>query len=287
MDYAALIENRKSVRSFVDQQVEEDLLREIRRFYEKDCHRLDPILSVELEILESAACPQLEQTAGYGENTVGAPYYLVLFGEDQPQARMNAGYMMEDLVLKLEDLGLQSCFVTLGDPEKAAVLLPGREGLTVQAVIAFGYGKVQEKKLRVNLLSMSCVDVIAQRGYYSPKKDIRDLVNVDTLDNIRGLDEKIGFYEDMLWQSFYAVTKTPSYLNRQPYVFLLKDGKVMLVSLPDPYTDRISADLGLGIAMLHFSVIGEKWTGKIVWDLTEKQSFDLPSDCRIAAVCTP
>jgi hypothetical protein len=91
----------------------------------------------------------------------------------------------------------------------------------------------------------------------------------------------------MLWESLYAATLTPSYLNRQPYRFVLKEHQVILVQKPDEYTDEVSAKLGLGIVMLHFISVASQWSAKVEWKLDENvEGLNLPEGHRIAAVCT-
>ena len=285
MNYAADMENRKSVRAFKEKQVSREDLQSIRRFYETQCHRLCGEIPTELTILDPSTRKNLEGAAGYEEALAGAPHYLVLLSGSHPQAGENAGFMMEDMILKLEDMGLQTCWITFTDPEKVKSSLGLHSALEIAAIAAFGYGEKQQKKMRFNILSMSCVDIIAKRGYYAPKKDIRELVFLEELDNIQGLDERIGFYDDMLWQAFYGVSKAPSYLNRQPYAFILKDQNLVLVRMADPYTDDRSFCLDLGIAMLHFTAIAEQWTGKIQWNFADRPDLSLPAGCSVAAVC--
>ena len=88
----------------------------------------------------------------------------------------------------------------------------------------------------------------------------------------------------MLWQALYGVSKAPSYLNRQPYAFILQDQDIVLVRLQDPYTDERSFSLDLGIAMLHFTAVAEQWMGKITWDFGKKPELHLPAGCSVAAV---
>ena len=73
---------------------------------------------------------------------------------------------------------------------------------------------------------MSHIDVRAEQQYYAPKKGVHDLVHMGSWSNKSGLDEMMDFYDDMLWQSFYAASLSPSYLNRQPYGFLVQDHSI-------------------------------------------------------------
>ncbi len=102
---------------------------------------------------------------------------------------------------------------------------------------------------------MSQIDVRAEQQYYAPKKSVHDLVHMGSWSNKSGLDEMMDFYDDMLWQSFYAASLSPSYLNRQPYGFLVQDHSIYLVQQEDAYTDNLDAALDLGIVMLHFSAV--------------------------------
>ena len=173
--------------------------------------------------------------------------------------------MMEDLILKLTDLQLDSCWVTFTDSEQVKESLGIDSELHVAAIAAFGYGVKTTRRLRLNIKSMSNIDIIAKRHYFEPKVSVKDLVHKGTWGSRDGLDDAIGFYDDMLWESFYAASLAPSYLNRQAYGFLLESGHVTLVSKPDAYNTPIDADLSLGIVMHHFTVTAENWAGKLNW----------------------
>ena len=286
MNYNTLIDNRKSVRAFRDTPVPASVRTQIQTYYETECQKLLPELDTQLLILDTDAREALEGAAGYREFLVGAPAYLVLLTARHPHAEENAGYIMEDLVLKLTDLELDSCWVGFGDAAKVRQALGlTSSDLEVAAIAAFGYGKRTPRKLRLNIENNSKVDIVAQRQFYTPKKSIYELVSLNTLGNEEGLDDVMGFYEDMLWNSFYAVAQSPSYLNRQPYAFILRDKDLVLVQLPDVYTNESNGKLNLGIAMLHFSVIASQWVGKITWDLAaQAPGLALPEGSRVAAV---
>ena len=82
----------------------------------------------------------------------------------------------------------------------------------------------------------------------------------------------LGFYDDMLWQAFYAVSLAPSYLNRQPYGFLVRDHEIIFVQISDPYTDGTDAGLDAGIALLHFAAVAAQLLGKGRWELDPRES---------------
>ena len=284
MNYAALIQNRRSVREFTDKQVSYPLLEELKQYYRSSVRRLVPEIHTQLHFFGTDARSALEGAAGYHQFLVGAPQYLVLMSRQHTLAHLNAGYIMEDLVLKLADLGMDSCWITFTSSDEIKNALGIESNMDVAAVLAFGYGKKTVKRLRLNFRSMSDVDIQAKYRYMEPKRSVRDLVFVDTWGNDRDLERRIGFFDDMLWEALYAASLSPSYLNRQAYGFLLHDGCISLVSRPDSYNTKIDGDLSLGIVLLHFTAVAENWAGKIGWHFDESaEGLQIPSDHTLVA----
>ena len=265
MNYAALIQNRKSVREFRDKVVPFSLLEQIKTYYQRSVRRLISEIGTEMYMFGTDAREALEGAAGYNSFLVGAPQYLELLTDPHPHGYLNAGFVMEDLILKLTDLELDSCWVTFADGEAVKTALGIESDRSVAAIAAFGYGVKTTRRLRLNIRSMSDIDISAKRHYFEPKRSVSDLVHKDTWGSRDGLDSAIGFYDDMLWESFYAASLAPSYLNRQAYGFLLEQGKVTLVSVPDKFNVPIDAELSLGIVLHHFTVVSESWAGQLSW----------------------
>ena len=282
MKYSALIQNRKSVREFSDRYVSFEDIEKIKTYYNHHVRRLLPEVETELRMFGLDARAVLEGAAGYKQFLVGSPQYMVLLSAKGPNSGENAGYIMEDLILKLTDMGLDSCWLTFTDSEYVKTALEIDSPLEVAAIAAFGYGVKTTKRLRLNVLSMSKVDVAAQRQYFAPKKGVSDLVFLNAWGSRQGVEEFIGFYDDMLWEAFYAASLSPSYLNRQPYGFVLRDGRVYLVQVPDEHTDEIDGRLGLGIVLLHFSAVAEQWVGKVAWCFEDK-ALELPDGYKVVA----
>jgi len=283
MNYSALIQNRKSVRAFTDKYVSFDDMDKIKAYHRKSVRRLLPDVKTELRLFGLDARAVLEGAAGYKQFLVGSPQYMVLLSEKHPHAVENAGFVMEDLILKLTDMGLDSCWLTFHDSEYVKTALEIESDLDVVAIAAFGYGEKTTKRLRLNAVSMSDVDVSAQRQYFRPKLSVNDMVYLDNWDNSVGVEEYIGFYDDMLWEAFYAASLSPSYLNRQPYGFLIRDGRITLVQKPDSYTHGIDAKLNLGVVLLHFSAVASQWAGNLTWRFEDDSALPLPEGHRAVA----
>jgi hypothetical protein len=228
----------------------------------------------------------LEGAAGYNQFLVGAPQYLVLLSEKHPLALMNAGFLMEDLILRLTGMDLDTCWLTFADSDDIKKALSIDSDLEVAAIAAFGHGKKTTKRLRLNIRSMSDVDLVAKHRYMEPKRSVEDMAFLNTWGNTHGVADYIGFFDDMLWEAIYAASLAPSYLNRQAYGFLLQQGSVSLVSRPDHYNTKIDGDLSLGIALLHFSAVAEDWVGKLYWNFGEAAArLPLPEGHRVVATC--
>ncbi len=286
MDYNALIQNRKSARQFTDQKVTESVCAELESYYRSGCQRLVPDIDTELWIFGDNTRQALEGAAGYNEFLVGAPQYLVLLSGKAEQAYENAGYMMEDLVLKLEDMGLGSCWLTFTDSKAVKDALGIDSPLEVAAIAAFGYPQKARKRMRFNILSMSNVDISAKRHYFDPKRPVDEMVFLGGWGETEGRDKYIGFYDDMLWEAFYCASLSPSYLNRQAYGFVISDGEVVLVSRPDEYNTEIDGKLSLGVVMLHFAAAASAWAGKVTWKLgTDAKQIALPEGYSVVASC--
>ncbi len=284
MNYSVLIENRKSVREFSDKKVPLSVAQDILNYHAVSAKRLLPDIETQLLVFSDESKAALEGAAGYNSFLVGSPRYLVLFSEKTPLSALNAAYIMEDLVLKLLDMGLDSCWVTFTDSELVKSAIGIRTHLDVAAIVAFGYGVKTTKRIRLNIKSMSNVDVVAKHRYMEPKRSIRDLVYLGRWGESSGLEEHIGFYGDMLWEAFYAASLSPSYLNRQAYGFVIHDGGISLISRPDTYNTEHDGELSLGIAMLHFCAMLESRLGKLNWSFgTETAKLPLPDGHKVVA----
>ena len=90
----------------------------------------------------------------------------------------------------------------------------------------------------------------------------------------------------MLWESLYAASLAPSYLNRQAYGFVIHPAGISLVSRPDAYNTEIDGALSLGIVLHHFTSVAESWTGKLIWRYGKTTAdLELPEGHEIVATC--
>ena len=276
MDYGLLIEERRSTRAFKKKRVPGDVCDAVRSYHDKECMRLVPEIKTECYIADDDAKEALEGAAGYKEFLVGAPSYLVILSEAHEHAVINAGYITEDLSLKLNEMGMGCCFVTFTDKAAIKRALGIDSELDVSAILAFGYGERVKKKLHFNVVTMSKISVREKQQYFAPKKGVFDLVYLDRFGNTEGVSEKIDFYGDILWEPLLAASNSPSYMNRQPYAFVLTDNRIVLVRLYDEFTGKIDADLNVGVVMQHFAAVARSCRGDALWTMGGGDVPELP-----------
>ena len=97
---------RKSVRNYEMEPLKPALLNEIKEYYQQ-IEGLNPGISTEISIIDNTK-GQYKRVHLLG---VKAPYYLAFYSEDKDKAMLNAGYIMEQLVLFLCTKGLGTCFL--------------------------------------------------------------------------------------------------------------------------------------------------------------------------------
>ena len=284
MNYSLLIQNRKSTREFTSKKVSAKEEETILSYFNNGVQKLIPEIKTELLIFGDEVQIALEGAAGYNDFLVGAPKYMVLLSEKAGGCGINAGYIMEDLILKLQDEGLGSCWITFTDSAQIKAALGINSELDVAAIAAFGYAQKSVKRMHVNIKSMSNVDIKAKRHYFDPKKKVSEIVFKDEWGNSDAAEEYIGFFDDMLWEAFYAASLSPSYLNRQPYGFLIKDDSLYLVKTDDKYTTEIDSALDLGAALLNFTSVASSWSNHITWSCGKDSGITVPEGYRVIAV---
>lgn len=284
MNYVDLIWNRKSIRDFKDKPVSDTMLQEIRSYHD-NCHRLVPAIKTELVFLNKEAQAILEGNAGYYGKVFGAPHYLLLLSDSHEYDRENTGYVCEDLLLKMTDMGLDSCWMTLSDGNAICKALDLKTDSSILSVIAFGFGKKESAVHQINIKSPSDIDIVFKKGHLAPKTALTEFVYYQQWGNRIPLDASIA--DDNLIDAFFGASLTPSYLNIQAYRFILDSGFVALAETVDSLTAPADQRLNRGAIMLNFAVILEmRRPAPIVWHLNPTDLvYELPHDWKIVGCC--
>lgn len=183
---------RHSVRKFCMEPVEDKVIDGIFHFLQ-EAKPLFPEIRICCRVYpERGEKPRLS-----GFSNVSAPHYLALFSENKEKSELNAGYVMEQIVLYLTSRGLGSCYQGMA---KKHVPELKQEGLSCVMVLAFGYPKNPGKGKEARRLPME--ELCAFKN--QPKAHIRELLE--------------------------AARLAPSSLNSQPWRFVVYENRFHIFS---------------------------------------------------------
>lgn len=137
MEYLTIMKQRHSVRQYLDKPIEQEKLDALRAEIAL-CNR-DGGLHIQLVTDEPKAFDSF--MAHYGKFS-GVSNYVVLVGKRSDRLDELCGYYGEKIVLKAQELGLNTCWVAMTYKKiPSAFVVEKGEKLTV--VISLGYGKTQ------------------------------------------------------------------------------------------------------------------------------------------------
>ncbi len=187
MDLMKAMNERHSVRSYLDKPIEDSLVEQLNR--EIDCCNKDGGLNFQLVVNEPKAFDSF--MAHYGKFS-GVTNYVALIGKKGMDEKI--GYYGERIVLTAQALGLNTCWVAMTYKKiKTAFKVGGGEKL--YCVLALGYGATQGVPHKEKPLSKVIVDTQNPPAWF-----------------LNGAK---------------AALLAPTAMNQQKFTFSYKDGKVV------------------------------------------------------------
>jgi len=219
MDLLEAIKSRHSVRIYTDKKIEGETLTQLRQTVD-ECNQKSG-LSIQLCLNEPNAFTGMMARYGKFQNVKN---YIALIGKKDNSLEEKCGYYGETIVLKAQQLGLNTCWVamTYSKGKSAAVVKPG-EKLVI--VIALGYGETT--------------------GVQHKLKAIEELSGVNSA------------APEWFSAGVEAAQLAPTAMNQQKFRFEL-DGNLVKASAGSGFYTKVD----LGIAKYHFEIgAGESgWT---------------------------
>lgn len=238
------ISQRKSVRSYNGEPLSTSHEHLIQAYISKP-ENLKGILGHTIKIyLNKANGLKTEKIATYGI-IKKAPAYLVTVSETSKEALVDCGYVFEKLVLYLESIGLNTCW--LGGTFN-------RDKINVQGTIAAG----------------EMIPIISPVGYGAKNKTLVDKTFRKLAKSDQRKDLDLLFYsgdfdhsiKDMsIRQALEGVRLAPSASNQQPWrIVMVTDqrGHFYIERTPDYGKGKLSYDIqmvDIGIAICHYEVM--------------------------------
>lgn len=209
MDLKETMQKRHSVRSYNEQKIEGEVKNELLEFIEQ-CNK-ESGLNMQLILDEPKAFDNL--MAHYGKFS-RCKNYIALVGKKGADEK--CGYYGEKLVLKAQQLGLNSCWVAMTYSKSKTPCIINK-GEKLHIVIALGYGKTQ--------------------GIPHKSKAMTQLCNAD------------GKIPEWFENGMKAAMLEPTAMNQQKFIISLKGNKVSAKALFGFYTK-----IDLGIVKCHFEI---------------------------------
>ena len=223
MDLLQAIKERHSVRKYIDRPIEAEKVAAINQFID-ECNRES---GLHLQLVTNEPLAFSTGFFSYGKFT-GVTNYIALVAPKQGDYREAIGYQGERIVLFMQTLGLNTCWVglTFKNIKEAYILDQGEE---LKFVIACGYGQdggVQHPQKK------------PITHYYRDKRDTSDPL------------------PDWFMRGMEAALLAPTAVNQQKFLFtLLPDGRVEAKA---KYDFIGYSHYDLGIVKYHFEIAAGK-----------------------------
>lgn len=225
MNIYEAIFNRRSIRKFSMEPVGEDVLDKIRKFI-GIISPLDGTSRVEFEILQCFG--KKEKVKGLWK--VDAPYYLLVYCEDNAAAYRNAGYMAEQIVLYMTSKQLGTCY--LGATKVGAA---EKDGLKQLLVIGFGRAEGTLYRDAEEAHRMSFNTLCAYKD--EPGENLKKILK--------------------------AARLAPSSFNSQPWRFVVYADRVYVFAKKEAFRQPKMAaamrDFNMGIMLSHIMLAAEEF----------------------------
>lgn len=284
MNFKELIKEKGSSRDYKKKEVSDKIIKEMLE-YGKTSDKLVKDVEVEIIVKNKADIyDRLINIAGYDGKMIEAPHYIIITSEKKEDYIENTGYLGENLMLKLQDLDVDSCWITFpnSDVIKDRIHLDTDKEIT--ALIAFGYG-VSRKRM-INLVktggNYSKADM-KKSTYISEKLANDEIVYLEKWGNkpdIEYLEQR------MLAEPLSYATLAPSTLNRQPWRFIIDGATLILTVRDDEATSTYEEQIDAGIQMLYFGLVMQQTLVKVDWTIEKpEKNYDVPAEYKVVGYC--
>jgi len=225
---------RKSVREFEKRKIEESSVEALERFTQE----LQPVFSeIPYEIVFHDA--REEKPVKKGKFCIDAPCYISFLSENTREGQINAGYLMEQIVLFLTCRGIATCY---------------------QGNIRFSDFSEKEKE-----------ELIVLAVGYPVHYLYRDEGNAKRIPLVKQCVFKEEASKSIM-QILKAANLAPSAINNQPWRFVVYGSRIHVMTQKETILSKIigcSRFLDTGIALAHMTITAEELWLNTEWKISE------------------
>lgn len=207
MDILELMKERHSVRQYTEQKIEE----EKRSILDNLAKKLNDESGLNMQIVYDEPKCFNSMMAHYGKFS-GCNNYIAIVGKKEKNLDEKAGYYGEQLVLKAQEIGLNTCWVAMTHGKSAAKIGKGEK---LAILISLGYG--------------------ANQGITHKSRKMTEVCNC--------ADNMLEWFA----KGMEAALLAPTAMNQQKFRFELDGETVSAVS-----TGGFYSKIDLGIVKYHF-----------------------------------
>lgn len=252
MNMNNFLKGRRSVRDFKNKKVELSVLESIVPSLE-ELEKEEVTASIKFKLYEYGdhIYEGLKGKAGYSGVMIQSPHYISLeLKNTEDHTIIYGAYFMEKLITKLNEKGLDTCWISLTDVDsKTKNEIFGESKGQVNNLLAFGYPK------RRNPFTAEP---------FSERIGVEELVfenKIPVMGDIDKLEAK------GLMDLFYYVRFAPSTKNLQPWRFLLEDNTAKLLLQYQDGEQPLLLDAG--IIMYYFEALANMQGIKSKWNFID------------------
>lgn len=242
------LKTRTSTRDYLDKSVSEDDVKEIARLIDEESEKLGKdklafLVNTDGETIYKA----LSGIAGYSGVMIKAPMYIALNTlNDKAETYVMGAYGMEELITKLNEMGLGTCWITVSDVEKTVK----------ESTFNFTDGQVN------HLLAVGYpVDTSIKEHRYDDRLGIEDFVFMGDLEHNASVEELEQYGLDDL---FHYARFAPSAYNAQPWRFVVDGGEIKLYI--EDYKGIVNL-IDAGIIMYYIDELTKTFNQESTWEV--------------------
>ena len=246
------LKDRRSVRDFRIKSLAPDVLDKIRKIL-LELEKENKKGGFEFKLYENGEFihNSLEGLAGYSGVMIEAPHYIAIdLLNNDDKTVIYSGYYMEKLITKLNEIGLDSCWISVYDVDKKKrKVIFGESTKEINFILAIGVPKRKNPFIPIPFSERKSVEEIVY------DKELGKPMDVELLET-RGLGD-----------IFFYLRFAPSIRNQQPWRFIVTNDKVhLLVEYEDGKNPPL---IDAGIVMYYFESLAYMQGVKHEWALLD------------------